>query len=277
MTITDHAAPLTSREGLLLELDAIDTEGWESDRGRSLLSYVRTAVVHPQVLSARLRGPGADQAEATGWEVAWEALASPRIREVQSPWGWIWVAVQRAISSEVMGARYLTTEDKGRRAFAAQASTDSATHLAPPLSLTQLVDRGWEREQRATHLQLGPSLQAVVVALVAAGWEPRAAHAVLEGVISSVTRDGGGRNVAQGWRTLAARLGLPPWQVRRVSLALLGAPGWAGAIERIRDRGLVALEDSDLRAALRSTALSSLPTPVAAARMSRPQEPGRVA
>lgn len=272
MTVTEHAVPFTSREGLRLELEAIDTEGWESERGRRLLSHVRASLVRPQVISARLRGPAADQAEATGWEVAWEALTNDRLRQVQSPWGWIWVAVQRAIRSEVMSARYLTTEMKGRRAYAAQASTDTATHLAPPLSLTQMIELGWEREEASPHLQLGPGLQAVVVALVEAGWERRAAHAVLDGVISSVTRDGSGRNAAQGWRCLASRLGLPPWQVRRVSLVLLGAPGWSGAIERMRDRGHVALEDPDLRAALRSTALATLPTPVAAARMT-----GRVA
>lgn len=272
MTVTDHPAPFTSREGLLRELEAIDIEGWDSDRGRRLLSHVRATLVRPQVISARLRGPAADQAEATGWEVAWEALTNDRLRQVQSPWGWIWVAVQRAIRSEVMSARYLTTESKGRRAFAAQASTDTATHLAPPLSLTQMIELGWEQEQASTHLHLGEGLQAVVLALVEAGWEPRAAHAVLDGVISSVTRDGSGRNAAQGWRSLASRLGLPPWQVRRVSLVLLGAPGWSGAIERIRDRGPVALEDPDLRAALRSTALATLPTPVAAARLT-----GRVA
>ena len=265
MTITDHAVLLDSREGLLAELEAIDTEGWEGVRGRFLLAHVRATIVRPQVISARLSGPVADQAEATGWEVAWEALVHARLREVQSPWGWIWVAVQRAIRNEVVGARYLTTESKGRRAFAAQASTDTGTHLAPPLSLTQLVELGGEREEPTpAHLQMGPGLQAVLQALVDAGWQADAAQVVLDGVITSVTRDASGRNVAQGWRALAKRLAMPPWQVRRVSLALLGSPGWLGAMERICERGTVALQDPDLRAALESTVSSSPPTPDAA-------------
>lgn len=262
MTITDHAVLLDSREDLLAELAAIDSEGWEGDRGRRLLAHVRATIVRPQVISARLTGPVADQAEATGWEVAWEALMHARLREVQSPWGWIWVAVQRAIRNEVMGARYLTTESKGRRAFAAQASTDTGTHLAPPLSLTHLVELGWEREEPTpAHLQMGPGLQAVLHALVDAGWQADAAQVVLDGVITSVTRDASGRNVAQGWRALAKRLAMPPWQVRRVSLAVLGTPGWPGAIERISERGPTALQDPDLQAALRSTVNSSVPTP----------------
>lgn len=71
MTVTEHAALLNSREGLLAELEAVDAEGWEGDRGRRLLAYVRATIVRPQVLSARLTGPVAQQAEATGWEVAW--------------------------------------------------------------------------------------------------------------------------------------------------------------------------------------------------------------
>ena len=270
MTVTEHAALLNSREGLLSELEAIDAEGWEGERGRHLLAHVRATIVRPQVVSARLTGPAAEQAEATGWEVAWEALTHARLREVQSPWGWIWVAVQRAIRNEVMGARYLTTGSKGRRAFAAQASVDTETHLAPPLSLTQLVEMGWEREEPTpSHLEMGPGLQAVHHALVDAGWQADAAQAVLDGVITSVTRDGSGRNVAQGWRSLANLLEMPPWQVRRVSLALLGTPGWSGAIERMGERGPAALEDPDLKAALQATVSSSLPTPDAAARSSR--------
>ena len=262
MTVTDHTVLLSSREGLLHELDAITVEGWEGQRARRLLAHVRVAIVHPQVISARLSGPVAEQAEATGWEVAWEALTHARLREVQSPWGWIWVAVQRAIRNEVMSARYLTTESKGRRAFTAQASTDTGTHLAPPLSLTQLVEMGWEPEEPTpSFASLGPGLQAVLEVLVATGWQEAPARAVLDGVISSVTRDAGGRNVAHGWRTLATRLGTPPWQVRRVSLTLLGFPGWPGVMERMNDRGVVALDDVDVRAAFRSTVSYSMTMP----------------
>ena len=271
MTVIDHTVLLGSREGLLNELDAIAVEGWEGQRARRLLVHVRVAIVHPQVVSARLTGSIAEQAEATGWEVAWEALTHARLREVDSPWGWICVAVQRAIRNEVTGARYLTTESKGRRAFAAQASTDTGTHLAPPLSLTQLVEMGWEPEEPApTFASLGSGLEAVLEALVAAGWQEAPARAVLDGVSASVTRDASGRNLAQGWRSLATRLGAPPWQVRRVSLALLGFPGWPGVIERMNDRGAVALDDIDVRAALLATVSYSMAMPDASAAASRP-------
>ena len=77
---------LDSREGLLAELAVIDTEGWEGRTAQRLLSYVRSHIVRPQVAAAGLRGPVADQAEATGWAVVWEVLARPSIRTAATPW-----------------------------------------------------------------------------------------------------------------------------------------------------------------------------------------------
>jgi hypothetical protein len=47
-----------------------------------------------------------------------------------------------------------------------------------------------------------------------------------------------------GWRTLAQATGLPPWQLRRLSVLLCGAPNWRGLIEVMTDTGHVFLHDS---------------------------------
>ena len=104
MTSSTHT--LDSREGLLQELVAIEAAGWGSVNGERLLSYVRDHIVRPQVAAAGLRGPAADQAEATGWAVAWETLNRTSIHTAGSPWGVLWVAVRKAIAGERLAADY---------------------------------------------------------------------------------------------------------------------------------------------------------------------------
>lgn len=264
--IEDRKA-LDSREGLLHELAAIDAEGWESERGERLLSYVRSHIVRPQVFAAGLRGLGADQAEATGWEIAWETMTNTSIRNAESPWGLLWVAVRRAVQGELMACAYLTNTRNSWRVRRDQEWTGGDPLLDPPLSLTRLIEEGWERaEEPAVRVQLGPRLEAVIGALVDVGWEKRTAHAVVEGVALTAVRNGKAATDAQGWRPLATKLGLPAWRVRRVMVVLLGAPGWPGIMERMTTEGPSALEEKGMRAALRSTITSSWPTPTLAAR-----------
>lgn len=255
---------LDTREGLLETLMSVDREGWEGDCAGQLLSHVRDHIVRPQVISSGLSGPAASQAEATGWEVAWEILNRGHLREIENPWGWIWVAVRRAIQGEVMSALYLTEE---RKSWRAREGRDKSQECRPHVSLEQLLETGWERAaSTSVRLQLGRPLQAVVGALVQVGWEPRSAHAVVEAVAATVTRHDVSSMSAQGWRTVANDLGVPPWQVRRVTVVLLGGPGWPGAMERMVEEGLVVLDDPAMRAALKSTANYFLPTPLLAAR-----------
>ena len=68
--------------------------------GRELLDHVRRAVVVPVVRRSGLRGPAADQAEASGWEAAWDALRRPTARTAENPGGMVWVAVRRAVAAE---------------------------------------------------------------------------------------------------------------------------------------------------------------------------------
>ena len=268
MTSSTHT--LDSREGLLQELVAIEAAGWGSVNGERLLSYVRDHIVRPQVAAAGLRGPAADQAEATGWAVAWETLNRTSIHTAGSPWGVLWVAVRKAIAGERFAADYQASVRNSWRAGNArleQPMAGRAGGFARPLSLSLLLEEGWEPEAEPWACTgLGRRLEALIEALVHVGWERRAAHAVVEGIALAAVRDGKATADAKGWRPLAARLGLPPWQVRRVTVLLLGAPGWPGLVERMASHGCQVLEDDSIVAAMRSTTTSSCPPPPAAAR-----------
>lgn len=259
---------LDSGEGLLEELAVIEKEGWEGPTAERLLAYVRAHVVRPQVVAAGLRGPAADQAEATGWAVAWETMSRSSMREARTPWGLLWVAVRRAIMGEVVGSAYLSGDRNGWRADSARHELQGRAGTAePPVSLSVLIERGWEPPAQAgPGNDLGGRLEAVVSALVSVGWDERAALSVVEAVALTAVADGKSSTAAQGWRPLAARLGLPPWQVRRVTVLLLGAPGWPGLIERMSAGGCDVLDDAGIEAALRSTAISWWPPPPVAAR-----------
>lgn len=269
------AHSIESRDGLLQELAAIATSGWETPAGQRLLDYVRAHIVQPQVRAAGLRGPAAEQAEATGWAVAWETLSRPSIRTAVSPWGLLWVAVRKAIAGEQLAAQYQASVRNSWRAERARVEHQRAGGLPAfpgPLSLSLLLEGGWEFQASAWACTgLGRRLEAVVDSLVHVGWERRAALAVVEGVALTAVRDGKAKADASGWRPLAARLGLPPWQVRRVTVLLLGAPGWPGVVERMATDGCQVLKADSIVAAVRSTATSSWPPPPAAARRASQQ------
>ena len=270
------AHSIESRDGLLQELAAIDAAGgWETPAGQRLLGYVRTHIVRPQVRAAGLRGPAAEQAEATGWAVAWETLSRPSIHTAGSPWGLLWVAVRKAIAGEQLAAQYQASVRNSWRAERTRVEHQRAGRppaFPAPLSLSLLLEGGWEPQAEVwVCTGLGRRLEAVVESLVHVGWERRAAHAVVEGVALTAVRDGKATADARGWRPLAARLGLPPWQVRRVTILLLGAPGWPGVVERMATDGCQALETDSIVAAMRSTATSSWPPPPAAARRATDQ------
>jgi hypothetical protein len=247
---------LDSRDGLLRQLVAIEADGWESPAGESLLNYVRSHIVRPQVAAAGLRGPAADQAEATGWAVAWETLSCASISTAASPWGLLWVVVRRAIAGERVAADYQASVRNSWRAESErleQPGVGGTRAFARPLSLSLLLEEGWEPTADSwTSTGVGRRLEIVIEALVQVGWERQAAYAVVEGIALAAVRDGKATTDAKGWRPLAARLGLPPWQVRRVTVLLLGAPGWPGLVERIATHGCQVLERDSIVAALRS-------------------------
>lgn len=262
MSVVTEAPPVDSSVDLVAQLETVDVYGWDSSQGSDLLAHVRSHLVRPQVFAMGLKGPAAAQAEATAWELAWEVLNKPKLREAESPWGVLWTVVRRAIQGEMLAAAYQTSERKSWRAFRQQSA-----ETAPPVSLTRLHESGWEpTAPPAAAAPMGPGLVAIAAALVQVGWERRAAHAVVQAVAATVARDGDRAGI-RGWRGLAARLDLPPWQVRRVAAVLLGGPGWVGAVERMASDGQASLEDPDMRAALAATLNKSMPTSVLAGRL----------
>ncbi len=159
----------------------IDIEGWDGSTGRHLLQDVRRAVVVPVVRGSGLRGPAADQAEATGWAAAWDAMRRPTARTALNPGGMIWTAVRRAVAAE--GA-FTRNGEVGAAVAGSPAIGPVGTRsvhrpdgVAPPrpgvLSLDHLMDEGWQcaAAGEPSPVDSGPVVTAVLDGLVEAGWE----------------------------------------------------------------------------------------------------------
>jgi hypothetical protein len=203
-----------SRQDLLARLDRIEVEGWEGLTGTALLEYVRTNMVRIQVISAGLTGPAGEQAEATGWAIAWETLRSPGLRTADWPWSVLWVAVRRTVRGEWAAGAYLTNP---RTAWDLRRTTARYWRMPPPLSFDRLVEDGYES---ATHLTgpAQPVLGEVVELLVEVGWPPELAAQVVVRLADRAEPCQG--TAISGWRQVAAELDLPPWKVRRVAKLL---------------------------------------------------------
>lgn len=252
-------------DGLRASLARIALEGWDGPTGTEVLRYARDAVVRPQVRRAGLRAAAADQAESTGWGVAWEVLRRRLLLRVESPWGVVTVAVRRAVRGESVAAAFGTDARRAWRLVAAPApGSGRPVPALPVVSLTALQERGWEPPPAAAPDGLGKGLEAIAAALVGAGWDRGEAVAVLEWVAGrSAYRCSSG---APGWRTLAAVAGIPPWRARRATVLLLGAPGWPGLVAAVARNGRQALDEPGAVAAIRSTVRSSHLSPATAAR-----------
>lgn len=224
-----------SRHDLHARLERIDAEGWDGRTARELLSYVRENLVRIQVNTTGLSGPAAEQAEATGWAVAWELLASPAIRTARSPWALLWISVRRAVRGEWATGLYLA---KARTAWELRANLGAGLGWAQtPLSWDRLADDGCEPAADPAG-QDQPLLARVVELLTDAGWDAElAAEVVLR--LAEKARPGPGGTV-MGWRRVAAEFDLPPWQAHRVVLALQSAAAeQLGAGDGIDEQGRV--------------------------------------
>ncbi len=261
-------------------LHRVDLEGWDSAAGRQLLDYVRRTVVVPVVRRSGLRGPAADQAEASGWEAAWDALRRPTARTAENPGGMVWAAVRRAVAAEIESARLLGrgaviamapgaaapgVDATGIRAPGAEESaTDHrAGHVAQLhaparrtrcLSLDELTDGGWQPTQGATRDEPdhGPVVSAVLDALVDVGWNRAEAADAIEIMADHAARGRTGSPTTR-WRWVSLRVGVPEWQARRLAGLLLGGGEWPGVLELASRCGLSVLGDPAVQAALRST------------------------
>ncbi|HYN55835.1 MAG TPA: hypothetical protein VES03_01435 [Motilibacterales bacterium] len=241
------------REALL----HVDLHGWDSDVGGQLLDHVRRSVVVPVVRRSGLRGPAADQAEASGWQAAWDALRRPTARTAENPGGMVWVAVRRAVAAEVVPTRMPST---------AAPIGPQAPHLAlvaPSgararwVSLDDLMDSGWHPGEPGPGItgDAGPIVAAIVDGLVEVGWDRTDAADAIALMADHVLRGPAGAATTR-WRWVSLRVGVPEWRARRLAGLLLGGPGWPGVLELVVLHGPSVVTDPAVRAAMRSTVVS---------------------
>jgi hypothetical protein len=271
-----------SRAGLLATLDLIDAHGWESLPGRRLLQYARRHVVRPAALSVGFGGPELAFAEATGWGVAWETLAGPAIRTAPSPWGVVWSAVRRALLGERLANLYATgswsawrivrhreeLSSPGRHDVHGWAGVVDPGALSAPVSLSLAIERGYEPAAPGPGegSGLGERLELLVDLLERYGWPRGQAYVVIEHVAVSAVGNGTSSHKAPGSKRLAAALNLPQWQARRVTVLLLGEPGWPGLVERLFAEGPAVLDDPAVQSAVRATLDETMRPPARVAR-----------
>lgn len=264
---SDLAAPVercvADPRGLRELLARIAVEGWDGPAGTVVLGYARARVVRPQVARAGLRGAAAAQAESTGWATAWEVLRAPATAVATSPWGVVTTAVRRAVLGEAVSAAYGTGV---RTAWRLHAELAAAPGRGRAVSLTDLTGQGWEPAAAPVGRPVDPRLVAIVDALVAAGWEAEQAWQAMDWAVATAVRRSIRARSSTGWRSLALRSGMAPWRARRALALLLGEDGWPGLLARVLESGSEVLGDTDVRAAIRSTARSSYLSPAAAAR-----------
>lgn len=255
-------------------LHLVDIDGWDSAAGRQLLDHVRRAVVVPVVRRSGLRGPAADQAEASGWEAAWDALRRPTARTALNPGGMVWVAVRRAVAAETEFTRVPGGTSVGVPAAAlvvggcAGDSDGSAGGtrlgpLVPPLvhrdrrprclSLEDLMDRGWHPEGGFRPVEgHGPAVDVILDGLVAAGWDRATAGDAIAMMADHAVSDGSGAPTTR-WRWASLKLGVPEWQARRLAGLLLGDGGSPGVLELMVRHGSWVTGDPAVESAVLST------------------------
>jgi hypothetical protein len=265
MTVTEDTgalAPAAPRDnaGLLTMLDQIADEGWDGPAGRRLLTFVRERLARPLAVGAGLRGLSASQAEASAWQAAWEVLAFQDLRHTDKPWGVVWKAAQRAVTGEAVSARYGVDPWHSWRL---------ARRGVPPLvGLEVLIELGLDaarEEHPATQLTLTDAYDVAVTALQEVGWPPPLAERIVA-TVADLPEPGTRRGwVSAGWRTMSGVLDLPPWQTRRLCVALLGTPSWPGLLARMLVDGPEARRVPAMQAALRCTRVRRLRSPVLAA------------
>ena len=260
-------ARLTMRDNdrLRADLERISQVGWEHPVATSLLRLVRERLVRPVVVAEGLRGLAAWQAEASGWAVAWEMLRSPGLRDARSPWGVVWTVVLREVRAEAISAQYCTGL---RRAWRARGP-GGASQTPAVVSLDRMLDAGLEptpargsstpRQDAAGGLDA--ALEAIVGAMGDAGWQKAVAVELVAAIAEVAERETRDSRRKLRRQTIAEELGLPPWQVRRVTVLLLGEPGWEGLLVKVRRGGPDVLADVGVIAAVRSTVVQWMRPP----------------
>lgn len=265
-TLADGSSLTMARDNgtLLVALRMVDVQGWDGPVATTLLRFVREQICRPLAVSVGLRGAAAAQAEASAWQAAWLAMTKPSLRHAASPWGVLWRAAKRAVLGEVVAARYGKSE---RRAWDLYRAGNDRQPVCLPLSLDVLLTSGWEPQdpERPEEIDLGCMCEVAVAALVDVGWAPAAAVRIVAAVVELPDPANDPRSGALGWRTMAASLDLPPWQARRLCVALRGTASWTGLFARALQEGASAASSAEMRAALRATRVRRHRSPALAA------------
>jgi hypothetical protein len=282
LTLTEtERQRLDTNEGLRHDLASVAERGWDGPAGRALLAYAMNEIVRPVVRDLGVYGAAGEFAEATGWAVAWEALSEPGLAEQPRPWGMVSIRVRRAVLGERMADLYGTSpaaawrirkrdrlganESGPRRGEWNQVADRGA--LRPPLSLSRLLGTGYDCPDEAAHRAPSPHLDILTDLLVRHGWPESQARQTVLHVAEYATQNQPQSTAAPGWRELAACIGIPHWQARRLTVLLLGAPGWPGLAERLGTGGPDALQGPVIAAAVRATRVESVGSPPRAARL----------
>jgi hypothetical protein len=277
-TLPAARPPITpNKQGLLDALAVIDAEGWDGPTAAALLLHIRGEIIRPLAVDVGLRGAAASQAEATAWEAVWLLLCEPNVRLARSPWGIVWQTARRALLGEILATRWGT---EPRRAWEREAKARVGI-WGWPVSLDVLLEHGHEPAVEPWPPSLPESRVSVALdcaeaALVAAGWQAKTASKIVAEIAVMEEGLSHGATVV-GWRPLATRLGLPPWQARRLTFALRGSVDGQGLLARLIADGPGAADDPDVLAALASTRVRVVPSTArrprgTGRRVSRPQE-----
>lgn len=252
--------------GLRDALAVIDSEGWDSPTATSLLTYIRCELIRPLTIDTGLRGGDAWEGEMAAWEAVWLKLCDPHLLSVKSPWGVIWQTARRAVLGEILAARW----GAGRRRAWVYDAEERAGRIVRPISLEPLLREGFEVTAPDSAPRSGPptpvsaALDLAAGALADSGWSAAKAKEIVGEVAIMEVPLGEGRTVV-GWRPLAERLDIPPWQVRRLTLLLRGSVHRRGLLARLIADGPRALDAPDIRLALTGTLVRTTPAPTHAA------------
>ncbi|MCL3862052.1 hypothetical protein [Actinotalea sp. K2] len=244
ITLRDH-------DQLRRTLVRIEAEGWDGPTGRGLLEFVRQDMIRRMVVGLGLRGTAAYEAEATGWAAAWEALNAPRLAEAELPWSLVHAAARRAVLGELLAARYATGVRRAWEIRNATRGSGCDPRVVPVDDLTGITE-GREATADGASGLLDAALSLLRDRLVELGWDDLALDAVVDALLDARLTVGSG-GACTGWRPLSADIGVAPWRVRRLAVALLGGPQWPGMIARVVREGAGVLESRTGRAALEST------------------------
>ena len=279
-TMTTSTPPVVPRpttrdqQGLLDALAAIDREGWDGETATALLTYIRHRVIRQLTIDLGLRGGAASDAEATAWGAVWIQLRDPHLRSVKSPWGVVWQAARRALIGEILASRWVSD---WRRAWERDVE-ERAGRRVRPISLERLYSAGFELASfdptpgRTEHTAVSAALDLAAGALADSGWNAAQAEEIVAEVALMEEPLSQGTTVV-GWRPLAERLGLPPWQARRLTFVLRGSIDRPGLLARLITEGPDAARSSEVREGLACTLVRTAPTPTRAPGVRRRRRP----